>query len=225
MDAEAESVTAARSVLRQVQDAALARSVLAAMPEWIASGSPPPVAELWEAGFRHDDTRDPDAWMVRAAFHRRWGYSIPGAEAVAALLALGPMVEVGAGTGYWSALLHAAGADIVATDPTSQGDVGYGFQAGAHHRVEDTDAITAAARWPERAIFCSWPTRDDDWAADMAAGLAPGRKMALIVEPANGRTATPRLYDILRTDYRPLRMIALPQFPTYRDALLLVERA
>src|SRR6476469_2291133 len=127
------------------------------MAAWVRTGRPPPAAVLRDAGFtcagaaNADDLR-----LARKAFVRDWGFSIPCAEAVAALRDLAPLVEVAAGSAYWSALLAAAGVDVIATDPQAPGPIGYGFTVGAHHQIEPLDALAAVRAWPDRNVFCSF---------------------------------------------------------------------
>src|SRR5687767_5522442 len=123
----AELIAKAQAALRDSVAPRLAASPLADMADWVASGSPPPAAELRALGLTGpaaigsasaDELRD-----VRKAFCRVWGFSIPCREAVEALRALErPLVEIGAGSGYWTALLRAAGLDMVATDIESEGE-------------------------------------------------------------------------------------------------------
>lgn len=156
----AETIAKAQAAFVQAQDAALASGPLAQMAGWIARGDPPPAAELRAFDLDGVERGDNALFLTRNAFHRHWGFSIPCQEAVAGLVGCGPLVEVGAGSGYWSALLQQAGADIVATDPTPTGNVGYGFAAGVRFQVLPLDAMAAATRFADRAVFCSWPTRD-----------------------------------------------------------------
>lgn len=66
---------------------------------------------------------DPTYWFrgtdQRAELVRRYAWAVPDAAAIAALAARSPLVEIGAGTGYWARLLAAAGADIIAYDDYS----------------------------------------------------------------------------------------------------------
>ena len=55
--------------------------------------------------------------ILRRSLRRRYSYSIPSEEALQAIASIGePMVEIGAGKGYWAKLLQEKGVDIVATD-------------------------------------------------------------------------------------------------------------
>jgi hypothetical protein len=65
-----------------------------------------------------------DRCYARDEAIRQYGFSIPCKEAVEAVATLSPLVEVGAGSGYWSRFLRAAGADIVTTDMGCQTEYG-----------------------------------------------------------------------------------------------------
>jgi hypothetical protein len=81
-----------------------------------------------------------------------FAWAIPGDGALAVLARYGPLLECGAGTGYWAALLRARGADIVACD-----------LAPGHKPwtpVRRADSITAVRRHRDRALFLCWPPHD-----------------------------------------------------------------
>jgi hypothetical protein len=46
-----------------------------------------------------------------------YAWAIPNPEAIATLVQHSPLIEIGAGRGYWAALAAAEGADILAFDP------------------------------------------------------------------------------------------------------------
>ena len=50
------------------------------------------------------------------ALAQRYSYVFPDDHALATIARLGPLVEMGAGTGYWAFCLRALGVDIVAVD-------------------------------------------------------------------------------------------------------------
>ena len=219
-------VAEALKIHRRLEDQSLASSPLSAMAEWVASGDPPPAVELRARGLVERPSVTPEAEfglrLARKSFIRTWGFSIPCAEAVEALRALSPLVELGAGTGCWSALLNAAGVAAVATDPIAAGDVGYGFEGGRHAQVQPLSAGQAIAAHPDRDVFCSWPTQDSPWALGAAFQLRPGRRLAL-VEGSN--TGTRGLRRYLATRFDLLSEIAIPQFPGSDDRLRIYRKA
>lgn len=97
-----------------------------------------------------------DALLMLA---QRYAYVCPSDSTLAMLAALGPLVEVGAGTGYWAHKLRSTGADIVAYDqaPTD------GDRANRYHPrtspwtpVEQGDQAVLSGH-PDRSLFLCWP--------------------------------------------------------------------
>jgi hypothetical protein len=220
----------ALAVAERYQEAMLRKSPLAGMAEWVASGRPPSAEQLRSQDFTTAGPAATEAGslkrlelgMARKAFVRAWGFSIPCAEAVAALRELGPLVELGAGTGYWAVLLRRAGVDVVATDPHPEGRNRYGFDGGVHYPSEALDAVSAVRAYADRDLFCSWPSEAESWALGAAWALRPGRRIALILNPQNTGTAGLRRY--LATRFRKLAAVTIPQFPGCQDELTIHQK-
>src|SRR6202050_3520431 len=64
---------------------------------------------------------------------QRYSYVFPDDRSLTALAALGPLVEIGAGTGYWAFRLRALGVDIVAFDQAPPDEIG---RASCRERVQ-----------------------------------------------------------------------------------------
>ncbi|HLZ74747.1 hypothetical protein [Phenylobacterium sp.] len=224
---ESDVIAQARVIYERMQADLLAASPLAGMAEWVASGVAPPAADLRSRGFAGpDDTDAPEAAnlrLARKAFVREWGFAIPCAEAVAALRRLSPIVEVGAGAGCWTALLRAAGHDMIATD-LAAGDTKYGFAVADRGAVEQLGALEAVRKYPDRDLFCSWPSEGEPWAAEAILGLAPGRRAALILDDRGTLTGDETLRGVLAQAFRPLETVTIPQFPGVCDRLHIYER-
>jgi hypothetical protein len=90
---------------------------------------------------------------------QRYAYVFPSDSALAILAGLGPLVEMGAGTGYWAHRLRSIGVGIVAFDqaPTD------GERANRYHprtrpwtHVEEGDQ-TELPGYADRGLFLCWP--------------------------------------------------------------------
>lgn len=223
-------IQAAREAYAQYQRQLLAKGPLAPIADWVGSGRPPTAAALRAEGLTADGPpatpegviRRHELAASRKAFTQAWGFSIPCAEAVEALRALEPLVETGAGTGYWTALMRAAGHDVVATDLHPLGRNAYGFEGGTHTEIEGLAGAQAVRKYADRDVFCSWPSEGEAWALGVAWALRPGRRLAIILNPGN--TATPGLRRYLATRFRKLATVALPQFPGAADELTIHEK-
>ncbi|MGH3276278.1 MAG: hypothetical protein ACRDNZ_18370 [Streptosporangiaceae bacterium] len=97
-----------------------------------------------------------EAWLTLA---QRYAYVFPDDRALALLARLGPLVEIGAGTGYWAHRLRLVGADIVAFDqaPVDGERVNrYHPPARPWTEVEPGDQAILPG-YPDRCLFLCWP--------------------------------------------------------------------
>ena len=154
---------------------------------------------LWAAhglGFRGADMYDTIALTEeRQHFIEEFGFSLPTAEALALLVAGGPLLEVGAGSGYWSRLVAQQGGDVVASDPRLERM--YGFEHARHLedapvRVPwlDIEAKTAVRRFPKRNVFSSWPSLNKTWLRQAMRAMRPGRTLFVVREESAAEDST-----------------------------------
>lgn len=213
--------------LKEIRAALLAGGPLADMESWARTGEAPPAEELRAYGLTSDSTsaqRYAELRLLRFPLTRTYSFAIPCREAVEALKRLEPIVEIGAGSGYWTAVLKAAGCDVVATDLQAVGSTGYGFVAGRWTSVEPLGAPEAVRAYPDRNVFCCWPTEGADWALDASVEMKPGCFLAVIGEGAGGQTATEEFWRYLREAFEPHESVVIPQFPRTRDFLAICRK-
>ncbi|HEY6091818.1 MAG TPA: hypothetical protein VIV83_07495 [Gemmatimonadales bacterium] len=86
----------------------------------------------------------------------RYSHAWPHVEALEALKARAPIVEVGAGTGYWAWMLRNGGVTVFASDIRPP------RRAWTH--IDVLDAAQAAAQHPEATLFLCWPPPADSMA-------------------------------------------------------------
>jgi hypothetical protein len=90
---------------------------------------------------------------------QRYSYVIPDDFSLSALAGLGPLVEVGAGTGYWAHRLRALGVDVVAFDQAPPD----GARPNRYHAETSTwtEVIagdhTILTQYSDRALLLCWP--------------------------------------------------------------------
>lgn len=222
---EKDVIAQARGIYEQIQDRALAATPLSEMSQWIETGAAATAQSIRAFGFTSEGLANAaDLRLARKAFTRRWGFSIPCAEAIDILSDLGPLVEIGAGTGYWSALARNAGIDIVATDPAPASNA-HGFQTGRYIETQRMAADEAIRANPGRSVFCSWPTEGETWATDAVAQMEIGRRLALIGTARGGITGAPSLFDLLDAEFQLEQTLDIPQFPQVADYFAVYVRA
>jgi hypothetical protein len=132
----------------------------------------------------------------RKHFINEFGFAVPSAEAIQLVLNHQPLIEIGAGSGAWSRILHDRGADIIATDPRIERNW---FEHARYikpgeMRWYDLQGKTAVRRWPKRNVLCSWPSLGKTWFRQAARAMRPGRILFAVYEEA---TATYETWDEL----------------------------
>lgn len=213
----------ARLIYEQFQADHLAQTALANMGDWVASGSPPSAETLRSQGFVAGGEKNDLFRWTRKTFLREWGYSIPCREAVAALRMLGPMVEVGCGSAYWTALLRNAGLDVIATDAKA-GASEFGFKIGRYADVEQLTALEAVRAHPRHSVFCSWPSPGEPWATEAVLALEPGDLAAMVLHETVATTGDAALADVLAVSFESIETVCIPQFPGVPDRLTIYRR-
>jgi hypothetical protein len=106
----------------------------------------------------HGDFGD-DREAALLALSQLYSYVYPSSIALRMLSALGPLVEVAAGTGYWAEKLRQLGVDIVAYDqapPDGETFNRYHARRATWMPVLEGDQ-TMLLKHPDRTLFVCWP--------------------------------------------------------------------
>jgi hypothetical protein len=174
--------------------------------------------ELWVKGSRAD---------YRWDLVQRYSFAIPTDRAIAALAKLSPLVEIGAGRGYWAYLLRQAGADIVAFDtyPRCYADSGWWQpdQGGGPWTEISYGGPERAARYPERTLFLCWPPYGADMAV-RALRAYRGQVVAYVGEGEGGCTGDAAFHARLEREWDMEKRIGLPQWSGIHDDLTIYRR-
>src|SRR5207253_10035543 len=154
------------------------------------------------------------ALMARTGMVAEYAWAVPNDRALAALAALAPIVEIGAGGGYWAALLRDRGVDILAYDKQP------GPRSATNEQIPDrriwTEVLEGdaakAAEHPDRTLFLCWPPIRDDMARNALTGYlnAGGTTLAHVGE-YNGATATDEFFAVLEERMVEAQMIEIPR--------------
>lgn len=159
-----------------------------------------------------------ESFPDRDWFAKRYGFAVPDIKAVEAIIAHGPVLEVGAGTGYWSRILSRHDVAVVSTDIAS-GVTGFGQQIGAWHPVTTQPADEAIRDHPGWTVLMVWPSYDDPWAFEAAKVMKSGAVLAYVGEGHGGCTATDSFHDYLDRRFDELAAVYIPTFLGMHDSL------
>jgi hypothetical protein len=148
----------------------------------------------------------------------RYSWAVPSPEIIEAIVRIdSPIVEVGAGTGYWAKMLRDAGVDVVAFD---QHPPEPDLAANHWHKnttqwseVIRSDA-TVAGDFPDRTLLLVWPPYDEDMAtrALRAYAGAGGRQLIYVGEGPGGCTGDDAFHEDLERWWVELAYMAVPQW-------------
>jgi hypothetical protein len=154
----------------------------------------------------------------------RFAWGIPGPAALATIADAGPVVEAGAGTGYWAALLRDRGADVVATDPAAGGGNAYHPTSPLWTDVEPADGVAAVRRHRDRTLLLCWPPADDDAASWSVLRAYRGDVLLYVGEGIDGPAGTARFHRELVLNWTVTDQVAIPTWPGLRDRLTVFRR-
>jgi len=167
----------------------------------------------------------------RARYTQMYAYAIPNEEALGAIHEYRPIIEIGAGTGYWSHLLRQLGTDVVCYDafpPTPEsGD-------NPFHPVTRcwTEVLrgteTALDRQPDRTLFVCWPPPGEPMAF-RALHRYRGEFFIYVGEQTladgvKGSTADDRFFELLTSEWELVKRVSLPNWELCWDALHVFRR-
>ena len=144
-----------------------------------------------------------------------YAYAVPSPETIkwmAAFCEGGPLLELGAGRGYWAALLARAGLTVQAYDsepPDTVDNISFPRSAGQRdvwHEVSIVDDVAGCvANHPGHVLLLCWPP---GWGNEMAVeALAEfertgGERLLFVGEPQGGMNATDSFFAALSERWR-----------------------
>ena len=166
-------------------------------------GTPMTLAETWLTkrswNPEHQDRTQRDR------FNLLFGSTILNSPTLQELTAYGPLLEINAGTGYWSMELQNEDVDIIPVDHSPN--------SNPWTRIRPITGRQAMLEYPDRSIMLHWPP-GETWPRDMLRTFQ-GRHIILVGE--NQPENPPAGYRLART-------IRIPNFTNTRDQVRIWTR-
>lgn len=155
---------------------------------------------------------------------KTYSWAIPTEEALQVLVEFSPIVEMGAGTGYWAALATDRGADVLAFDlhpPPSE----------ANHWHRETKMWFPVSRGgvprvrihTKRTLFLCWPPYASDF-ADRCLRSYRGQHVIYVGEGFDGCTGDDRFHWRLEREWSLIREVDIPQWWGIHDRMYVYRR-
>ncbi|MCU0847488.1 MAG: hypothetical protein MUD12_06330 [Spirochaetes bacterium] len=162
----------------------------------------------------------------RHYFTAKYAFPVPTIGVLNAVKRHSPIVEIGAGSGYWAMCLHGLGADIVAYDKFPAGGSfdpsgGNAWFDDCWFNVIDGDE-TSASHHPGRTLFLCWPPAENSMALSALESYlsSGGKKMIYIGDPAS--SADVSFHSVL-AGLRVIEGRRTPSWPGIDEIMLVCE--
>lgn len=162
-----------------------------------------------------DEKKLPD-YYIHSLCNKLFSYACPSPAAINALVNLGTIVEIGAGSGYWARCLADAGATVYAFDNLSWKieRLWYDVKRGGTQK-----AGTVAAD----ALLLCWPPYSEPMAY-RALKAFQGPWVAYVGEGKEGCTGCSRFHRELDLNWGEPDEIPIGQWPGLHDRLMIYQR-
>jgi hypothetical protein len=155
----------------------------------------------------------------RKALCRQYAWAVPNDEAIRALVALGPIIEIGAGTGYWAALVNQAGGDVVAYDIKPHDN----HWCRGNHMPICTGGPEVAQAHPHRALMLCWPPCAESMGCDALLAYE-GDTLIYIGEGNYGCTGDEEMHALMGALYQEVKKVEIPRWRGMYDSLTIWHR-
>lgn len=165
---------------------------------------------------------------IRGELCSKYSWAIPDKEAIYALAKLSPILELGAGTGYWASLLDEVGAEVLAFDkyPPALSEGNHYHPQGKQWFPVQEGGPEVASKYPDHTLFLCWPPYADPFATEatkafMAAG---GKRLVYVGEGNYGCTGDDAFHELLRESWNQEKYVALPTWEGIHDGMMIYRR-
>ncbi len=165
---------------------------------------------------------EPKGWLARHKYVNRYGFAVPSPEALETIAKYSPIVELGAGRGYWAWLLardHRV--DIIAYDAKKPGFGNHWFRTKREFHPIIQGNTPILKKHKDRALFICWPYMDD--MAFEALTAYEGTTFIYIGE-FGGCTANEEFFNLLEKEWEQIEEVAIPQWGSMHDRLVIYKR-
>ena len=156
-----------------------------------------PLYDLWEEA--NEKGRYCFFYEARKNAVTHYAWSVPTEDAIRRIIECGPVVEIGAGSGYWASLIAQLGGDVVAFDQYKPGEnKDFPFEQGWFEVQEG--GPEKAAEHSDRALFLCWPPYNTSFAFECLKAYQ-GDTFVFVGEGSGGCTGDDDFFRLLGDHY------------------------
>jgi hypothetical protein len=155
----------------------------------------------------------------------KFSWAIPNAQAIACLQKYSPLIEIGAGRGYWAYMLSKVGGYIRCYDVRPKHSYSYthGVQPAENWFPVLYGKPKKAKKFSDHTLFLCWPP----YATNMAwesLNYYEGNTLAYIGEDDGGCTGDHKFHEQLANEWERLESVYIPQWSGIHDHLTIYKR-
>ena len=163
----------------------------------------------------HNSINDKFDYHSRHQCTLKYSYAIPNKEAIVTITKYSPIIELGAGTGYWARLLKKNECSIVCYDNKS-----WGFRA-KYFKVKK-GSYNVLPRYKRHTLFLCWPPYNSSFAYDCLSRYI-GQYFLYIGEANGGCCGCDKFFELLNK-WNLIKEISIPQWNGIHDRLFIYSR-
>lgn len=154
----------------------------------------------------------------------KYSFAIPNDEALETLADLAPIVEYGAGTGYWAYRLRAMGVEIIPFDVTA-GNISENYY-GFDKEWTEIKKPESPSKYTDHTLFLCWPCMRSDWAYRTLKEYyhAGGKRVVYVGEEIEGCTGTKEFHQYLGRNFDVVKHVSIPRWDYIYDSMWVYER-
>jgi len=162
------------------------------------------------------------ASVQRNTLVREYAWAVPTTEAIEAIVRYSPIVEIGAGTGYWAKLVDDCGGDIIAFDALPPSLKKNPQARGQWYNIE-IGGPTKAKEYSDRTLFLCWPPYNETFAQD-CLDYYKGDTLIYVGEGPGGCTGDDAFHETLRREWKIVEHVDMPAWMGLHDYMTIHKR-
>ncbi len=145
---------------------------------------------------------------------KKYSFAIPSTEVLKYISEqTSKIIELGAGSGYWSRMLDIYGIDVVAFDNYCEN---YGFTQKWFDVQEGS--VEQLKKYSDRSLLLCWPSYETSFAYNCLKNYT-GREIFYIGEGSGGCTGNSLFHEKLENSFELKEIVSLPNYSGIYDKL------
>lgn len=163
--------------------------------------------------FKHD---------IRSYLIKKYGFAVLTEEVINKCKKYSPILEIGAGFGYWASEFQERGIECIPTDSYKY-EEGYLKGSKYHVPVIKQEGLAAVRKYPHHTLLLCWPSCGVSWSEEVLTAYQ-GDYIIYCGESSGGCTGNDEFHSILDKEFNSIETISIPQFPGIHDYVEIFSR-